>query len=164
MIQHRNKITADFQQKMSRCKEGSCRWKALLSAKREALKKLERRIDQLTNALTKLMAEFDQAEDITFSVLGDLTDIRRKAETGDKDKKANQKINQLPFAQIKQQHSYKSLLRQIYPDKVSEKYSSQTCKPLRDKEQILPGTPGLLALQKLPRDNPGRFKRRQRHH
>lgn len=98
-----------------------------LSAKRKALKKLERRIDQLTNALTKLMAELDQAEDITFSVLGDLTDLRRGSRAGDKGKKANQKINQLPYAQIEQQHAYKSLLRQVYPDKVSEKYSSQTC-------------------------------------
>ncbi|MCL6560682.1 MAG: transposase, partial [Firmicutes bacterium] len=127
LIQYRNKAIAEFQQKMSRCKEGSRKWKALLSAKRKALKKLERQIDHLTNALTKLMAELDQAEDITFSVLGDLTDIRRKSRSGDKGKKANQKINQLPFAQIERQHSYKSLLRQIYPDKASEKYSSQTC-------------------------------------
>ncbi|ACA60084.1 transposase, IS605 OrfB [Candidatus Desulforudis audaxviator MP104C] len=127
LIQYRNKVIAEFQQKMSRCKEGSRRWKALLSAKRKALKKLERRIDQLTNALTKLMAGLDQAEDITFSVLGDLTDIRRKSRSGDKDKKASQKINQLPYAQIEQQHAYKSLLRQVYPDKASERYSSQTC-------------------------------------
>lgn len=127
LVQYRNKVIAEFQQKMSHLKEGSRRWKVLLVAKRDKLKKLERRIKQLTNALTKLMAELDRAEDITFSVLGDLTDIRRKARTGNKGKKANQKINQLPFAQIEQQHSYKSLLRQVCPDRVSEKYSSQTC-------------------------------------
>lgn len=127
LIQYRNKIIAEFQQKMSRCKEGSRKWRALLAAKRDKLKKLDCRIKQLTNALTKLMSELDHAEDITFSVLGDLTDIRRKARTGDKNKKASQKINQLPFTQIKRQHAYKSLLRQIYPDKASERYSSQTC-------------------------------------
>lgn len=127
LIQYRNKIIAEFQQKMSHLKEGSRRWRALLKAKRRALKKLDRRIKQQTNALTKLMAELDQAEDITFSVLGDLTDLRRRSRTGNKGKRANQKINQLPYAQIEQQHAYKSLLRQIYPDKASEKYSSQTC-------------------------------------
>jgi putative transposase len=127
LVQYRNKIIAEFQQEMSRCKEGSRRWKTLLRAKREALKKLDRRIDQLTNALTKFMAELDQTEDITFSVLGNLTDIRRKARTGDKSKLANQKINQLPFAQIEHQHRYKSLLRQVYPDKTKEHHSSTTC-------------------------------------
>lgn len=127
LIQYRNKIIAEFQQKMSRCKEGSRRWKTLLRAKREALKKLNRRIDQLTNALTRFMAELDQAEDITFSVLGDLTDIRRKARTGDKTKVASQKINQLPFDQINHQHRYKSLMRQVYPDKTKEYHGSTTC-------------------------------------
>jgi len=127
LVQYRNKIIAEFQQKMSHLKEGSRKWKVLLNAKRKALKKLDRRIKQMTNALTKLMVEIDEAEDITFSVLGDLTGIRRKSRTGDKSKKANQKINQLPYAQIEQQHRYKSLLRQIYPDKASEGYSSQTC-------------------------------------
>jgi putative transposase len=127
LVQYRNKVIAEFQQKMSHLKEGSRKWKALLTAKRDKLKKLDRRIKQLTNALTKLMAELDRAEDITFSVLGDLTGIKRKARTGDKNRKANQKINQLPYAQVEQQHAYKSLLKQVYPDKASEKYSSQTC-------------------------------------
>lgn len=127
LIQYRNKIIAEFQQKMSRCKEGSRKCKAILIAKRERLKKLDHRIKQLTNALTRFITELDQAENVAISVLGDLVNIRRKARTGDKGKKANQKINQLPYGQIEQQRSYKSLLKQIYPDKVSEKYSSQTC-------------------------------------
>nr|WP_231115156.1 transposase [Moorella thermoacetica] len=127
LIQYRNKTIAEFQQKISRLKEGSRKWKALLKAKRKELKKLERRIKQLTNAVTKLMAEIDAAENIAVSVLGDLGDLRRKARTNDKNKKASQKINQLPYAQIEQQHKYKSLLKQICPDKWSEKYSSQTC-------------------------------------
>jgi putative transposase len=127
LIQYRNKITAEFQQKMSRLKEGSRRWKTLLNAKRKVLKKLDRWIKQLTNALTKLMAELDWTENTAVSVLGDLTDLRRASRTGDKGKKSNQKINQLPYAQIEQQHAYKSLLKQIRPDKGSERYSSRTC-------------------------------------
>lgn len=131
LVQYRNKIIAEFQQKMSRCKEGSRRWKALLKAKRRKLKKPERRIKQLTNALTKLMADLDRAEGIGVSVLGDLAGLRRKARTGNKNKKASQKVNQLPFVQIKQQHSYRSLLGQVRPVKGNEKYSSQTCRDAR---------------------------------
>lgn len=125
--QYRNKKIADFQERMSRCKERSRRWKALLAAKRRFLKKIGRRIRQLTHSLTKFMAELDKSEGVASSVLGDLTNVRRRSRTGDKGKKASQKINQLPFAQIKQQHSYKCLLRQINPESEKETLSSQTC-------------------------------------
>lgn len=109
--QYRNKKLSEFQEKMSRCKEGSRKWKKLLAAKRRFLKRINWRINQLTHSLSKLMAELDKAEGIASSILGDLTDVRRKSKTGDKSKKANQKINLLPFARIKQQHSYKCLVR-----------------------------------------------------
>lgn len=125
--QYRNKKIAEFQERMSRCKEGSRRWKALLAAKRRFLKKIGRRIKQLTHSLTKLMAELDKSEGVASSVLGDLTNMRRRSRTGDKGKKASQKINQLPFAQIKEQHSYKCLLRQINPESEKEMLGSQTC-------------------------------------
>lgn len=127
LVQYRNKVIAEFQQKMSRCREGSRRWKGILKAKRSVLRRLDRRIKQMTHALTKLMAELDFAKGVAVSVIGDLTGVRRRARTGDKSKKANQKINQLPYAQIEQQHAYKSLSRQVLPKPGSERYSSQTC-------------------------------------
>lgn len=148
LIQYRNKTIAGFQQKMSRCREGSRRWKALLNAKRETLKKLDRRIKQMTNALTKLMADLDQAEDIAFSVLGDLTGIRRRARTGDKSKLANQKINQLPFDQIRRQHEYKSLMRQVCPDETKELHSSTTCYECGAKNRSFRVRRGLWACRK----------------
>lgn len=92
LIQYRNKIIAEFQQKMSRLKEGSRRWKVLLNAKLKVLKRLERRIDQQVNVLTKLMADLDQTEGIAFSVLGKLTGIRQKSRTGDKIKRPVKKL------------------------------------------------------------------------
>jgi len=125
--QYRNKKLSEFQEKMSKCKEGSRRWKRLLAAKRRFLKKIDRRIKQFVHSLTKLMAELDRSEGVAWSVLGDLTDVRRRSGTRDKTRKANQKINQLPFAQIKQQHAYKSLLRLVNPKSGKETFGSQTC-------------------------------------
>lgn len=125
--QYRNKKLSEFQEKMSRCREGSRRWKALLSAKRRFLKRIGRHIGQLVHSLTKLMAELDKFEGIATSLLGDLTDVRRRSRTGDKGRKASQKINQLPFDQIRQQHSYKCLMRQVNPGSERETLSSQTC-------------------------------------
>ncbi|SHF55621.1 hypothetical protein SAMN02746089_02147 [Caldanaerobius fijiensis DSM 17918] len=76
----------------------------------EEVKKLERRINQLINSLTKLMSKLDEEENISVSLLGDLTDLRRSAQTGDKNKVASQKINQMPYSKIETQHSYKSLM------------------------------------------------------
>lgn len=127
LVQYRNKISAEFQETMSRLKEKSRRWKALNRAKAKRLKRIERRIKQMLNALTKLMAQLDESQGVSVSVLGDLTDLRRSSHTGDKNKKASQKINQMPYAQIRMQHAYKSLLRQVRPAEVSEKNSSRTC-------------------------------------
>lgn len=111
---------------MSYLEEGSRKWKALLNAKRKVLKKLDRRTKQLTNALTKLIVDIDAAENVTFSVLGDLVGLRRKSRIGDKGNKANQKINQCltpkSGSSINTNHCSNR-----YAPKAREKYGSQTC-------------------------------------
>ncbi len=127
LVQYRNKVIAEFQSRMSKLKDGSKKMKKLSKAKGRILKKLERRINQLVNSLTKLMGVLDKEENISVSLLGDLTDLRRSAETGDKNKVASHKINQMPYSKIENQHSYKSLMKQIQSKKANERYSSQTC-------------------------------------
>jgi len=126
-VQYRNKAVAEFQEKMSRCKEGSCRWRRCLSAKVFRLKKLNRRIRQMEHALTKLFAELDGAEGVAFVVVGDLTDLRRSARTGMKGKKANQKINQMAYDRLQSEQRYKNLMRGIETDPWTEKHTSTTC-------------------------------------
>ncbi|MDN5364543.1 MAG: putative transposase [Eubacteriales bacterium] len=77
LVQDRNKTLAEFQEKMSRLKEGSRRWRRLLAAKIRKLEKLDRRIRQMEHTLTKLFAELDEAEGVAFAVMGNLTDLRR---------------------------------------------------------------------------------------
>nr|WP_245527940.1 transposase [Ammonifex degensii] len=127
LVQYRNKITAEFQEKMSRLKEGSRRWKRCLSAKARALKRLDRRIRQMEHSLTKLFAELDEAEDVAFAVTGDLKDLRRSARTGMKGKKASQKINQMAYDRLAREQRYKNLMRDIETDTWTEKNTSSTC-------------------------------------
>lgn len=127
LVQYRNKILADFQEKMSRLKEGSRRWRRCLSTKVRKLKRLDRRIRQMEHALTKLFAELDGAESVAFAVVGDLTDLRRSARTGMKGKKATQKINQMACERLQSEQRYKNLMRGVQTDPWTEKYTSTTC-------------------------------------
>lgn len=127
LVQYRNKVLAEFQEKMSRCREGSRRWRRLLAVKVRVLKKLDRRIKRMEHALTKFFAELDGAEGVAFAVLGDLTDIRRSARTGMKYKKASQKINQMAYDRLHFEQRYKSMMRGVQTEVWSEKNTSTTC-------------------------------------
>jgi putative transposase len=126
-MQYRNKTIADFQEKMSRLKKGSRRWRRCLSAKIRRLKKLDRRIRQMEHTLTKLFAQLDKAEGVAFVVVGDLTDLRRSARTGMKGRKASQKINQMAYDRLHAEQRYKNLMRGVQTDSWTEKNTSSTC-------------------------------------
>ena len=126
-VQYRNKVTAEFQEKMSRCRVGSRRWRRLLAVKVRVLKKLDRRIRQMEHVLTKLFAELDEVEGVAFAVVGDLTDLRRSARTGMKYKKVNQKINQMAYDRMRFEQRYKNLMRGVQTDTWTEKNTSTVC-------------------------------------
>jgi len=127
MVQYRNKVLAEFQEKMSRLKEGSRRWRKLSRAKARKLRKLDRRIRQMEHALTKLFAELDEAEGVAFAVVGDLTNLRRSARTGMKGRKATQKINQMAYDRLHAEQRYKNLMRGVQTDPWTEKNTSSAC-------------------------------------
>ncbi|RDV82990.1 RNA-guided endonuclease InsQ/TnpB family protein [Ammonifex thiophilus] len=127
LVQYRNKTIAEFQEKVSRLKEGSRRWRRCLSAKVRVLKRLDHRIRQMEHSLTKLFAELDGAEGVAFAVVGDLTDLRRFARTWMKGKKATQKINQMAYDRLRQEQRYKNLMWGIETDAWTERNTSSTC-------------------------------------
>nr|WP_245574427.1 transposase [Desulfovirgula thermocuniculi] len=127
LVQYRNKVLAEFQEKMSRLKEGSRRWRRCFSAKACRLKKLDRRIRQMEHALTKLFAELDGAEGVAFAVVGDLSGLRRSTHTGMKGKKASQKINQMAYDRLHTEQRYKNLMRGVQADTWTERNTSSTC-------------------------------------
>ena len=127
LVQYQNKVTAEFQAKMSRYNEGSRHRKKLLAAEFRVLKKLDRRIRQVEHALTKRLAELDAAEGVALAVVGDLKDLRRSSRTGMKGKKASQKINQMAYDRLQVEHRYKNLMRHVHTDARKEKGTSATC-------------------------------------
>lgn len=126
-IQYRNKILAEFQSKISRLKEGTRRWKKLSAAKARILHKLDHHITHMEHTLTSLFAKLDNQEGIATAVIGDLTDLRRTSRSGDKNKKASQKINQMAYNRIFSEQYYKNLIQGIKTVKHQEKYTSTTC-------------------------------------
>ncbi|ACX51641.1 transposase IS605 OrfB [Ammonifex degensii KC4] len=127
LVQYRNKTIAGFQEKMSRLKEGSRRWRRCLSAKVRVLKRLGRRIRQIEHTLTKSFAGLDEAEGVAFAVVGDLKDLRRSARTGIKGRKASQKINQMAYDRLAREQRYKNLVRGVQTDTWTERNTSSTC-------------------------------------
>lgn len=127
LLQHRNKIIAKFQEKMSCLKKDSRRWKRLSTAKTRRLRKLNHRIKQMEHALTKLFAELDEAEGVAFAVVGDLNDLRRSSRTGMKSKKVSQKINQMTYNRLYVEQQYKNLMRGIRTATWTERNTSSTC-------------------------------------
>ncbi|MBT9281750.1 MAG: transposase [Hydrogenibacillus schlegelii] len=126
-IQYRNKVLAEFQAKLSRLQEGSRRWRRLQAAKARVLDRLDRRIRKMEHAMTGLFARLDAEEGIAVAIVGDLTGLRRSARTGMKDKKANQKINQMAYDRLQFEQKYKNLMFGIRTVPLSEKYTSSTC-------------------------------------
>lgn len=127
LVQYRNKILADFQEKMSRCHRGSCRWRKLEAKKLEKLQRLDRRIRQMEHALTKTLARLDANEDVAVAVMGDLKGLRYSSRTGIKGKKANQKINQMAYNRLQGEQRHKNLIRGIESISKSEADTSSTC-------------------------------------
>jgi len=127
LVQYRNKVLAEFHEKMSRCRESSRRWTRLLAAKARRLRKLERRIKQMEHSLTTLFAKLDAGEGVATAAVGDLKDLRRSTRTGMKGKKASQKINQMAYNRLQSEQRYKSLMRGITAETLTEKNTSSTC-------------------------------------
>ncbi len=127
LVQYRNKALAWFQEALSRCRQGSRRWRRLTQAKAKALRRLDRRVKQVEHALTKLFAELDRAEGVALAVVGDLKGLRDSARTGMKCKKASQKVNQMSYDRLQSGQRYKSLARGVAVEALSEAGTSSTC-------------------------------------
>lgn len=127
LVQYRNKILAEFQSRMSKLKKGSRRWRKLNNVKWRVLKRFDRRIKQMEHALTKQFAELDSTEGVAFTAVGNLTNLRQHCRTGMKNKKANQKINQMAYNRLQFEQRYKNLIRGIETESRPELGTSSLC-------------------------------------
>ncbi len=90
IVQYRNKVNANFQASMSRCRKRSKRWYQLLKAKRRTLDKINAQLKDAEHKITsRFISDCEKAKADTI-VIGDLKGIRDRAKFG---KKSNQKIH-----------------------------------------------------------------------
>ena len=130
--QYRNKFLARINQKISRCKRGSHRWKTLKAAKNRVLTKIKNQIKDVEHKVTSFFVSACRVNRAQTIVLGDLKHIRQSIDYG---KNANQKLHQWNFGKIRSMITYKAENVGIEVKTESEKYTSQTCPACKHKHK-----------------------------
>ena len=124
LYRQRNKVLAEFNQTLSRCKRHSKRWWKLTRRKWKRIRKIDNQIkDALHKQTTKFVLQCAERS-IGMIVLGDLTGIRNNINYG---KRANQKLHQWAFGKITELITYKAKVMGIKVAQIDEAYTSQTC-------------------------------------
>ena len=130
--QYRNKFLAQINQKLSRCRGYSQRWKFLKSTKNRVLNKLANQIRDAEHKITSRFVSACKIARVQTIVLGDLTHIRQSIEYS---KKSNQKLHQWSFGKIASMITYKAKVVGIMVDTESERYTSQTCPSCQNRKK-----------------------------
>ena len=121
---YQNKSKASLNRKLSRCKRGSKRWKKLKHAKNKLLASLRSQLRDMRHKITSRFVSACHARKIETIVIGDIRHIRQSINYG---KKANQKLHQWAFSQIREMLTYKAQAVGIPVVPEDEAYTSQTC-------------------------------------
>ena len=121
---YQNKAIASLNQKLSRCKRGSRRWKKLKRAKNATLAALQSQLRDMRHKITSRFVSTCRERKLETIVIGDIKHIRQSINYG---KKANQKLHQWAFGQIRDMITYKAKAVGIKIDFQDEAYTSQTC-------------------------------------
>lgn len=126
--QYRAKTLAWFQGCTDRCQAGSRRRKKYQEAKYRFLACMDAQIQQMEHALTKSIADISESRDVAEVIVGDLKNLRCSARKGEKNRKANQKINnQMSYARMIAKLDYKHQMRGTRQTKQSERGTSSHC-------------------------------------
>ena len=101
---YREKLKGKFAQRLSKCQKYSKRWWNLTKSKNKQLCNLNNSIKDAIHKITRHFANECKKHRVGIVVIGDLTNIRDNIDYGNK---ANQKLHQWAFAEIKRQLKYK---------------------------------------------------------
>jgi putative transposase len=121
---YQNKVKAKFQQRLSKHKKGSRKYRQLNQRKKKTLKKLDNQIKDILHKQTTKLVQTLKDNDVCTVAIGDVRDIRKNVDYG---AKANQKIHQMLSGQTRAMIEYKCELHGIETVLTNEAYSSQTC-------------------------------------
>ncbi len=123
-IRFRNKELGKLQNKMSRCKKYSKRWKKLNSAKRKLLSKSSNKINDVLQKYTSFLIGYCIKRQLGTIVIGDIKGIRDNINF---DKKSNQNLHSWVFKKLISMIRYKANSVGIKVEYIDESYTSQTC-------------------------------------
>ena len=120
----RNKVIANFQSKIDRCKRGSKQWWHLVKRKWKRVNRIDNQTKDALHKHTNTFVQLCQIHNVGAVAIGDLTGIRNDIDYG---KRANQKLHQWAFAKLTDMIVDKCKAVGIKVKKVDESYTSQTC-------------------------------------
>jgi putative transposase len=121
---YREKSKGSLNRKLSRCERGSWRWKKLKRAKDRILANMRSQLRDMRHKITSRFVSTCHERKLETIVIGDIKHIRRSINYG---KRANQKLHQWAFSQIREMITYKAKAVGISVDTQDEAYTSQTC-------------------------------------
>jgi putative transposase len=122
--QLRNKRHADYTSLLSKCKNGSKRYRKLLKSKTRASAKCYRQQRDILHKASRHVVNFCAANNVNLLAVGDVRDIQDGVDLG---KKTNQKISQWAHGRFKSYLTYKGASLGIHVEEIPEDYSSRTC-------------------------------------
>ena len=130
LVQYRHQFLARINQKISRCKRGSRKYRYLRRTKRRVLEKLANQIRDARHKVTSRFVSACRMKGAKTIVLGDLKHIRKRINYT---KKTNQKLHAWPFAELAAMITYKADMVGIGTEHISEAYTSQECPNCRHR-------------------------------
>ena len=128
----RNKVNAQFQNLISKCKRHSKRYRKLIQRKWKYLHRIDRQIADAIHKHTSKLRDMCVRRGIGTVVIGDLKNIRNNMDYG---RRANQKLHQWPFAKIVSLITYKCQSAGIKVVSCDEAYTSQTCPACNERRK-----------------------------
>ncbi len=129
---YREKFKAKINQKLSRCKRYSKRWKKLKRAKDRTLASLANQLRDMRHKITSRFVSSCRERRIETIVIGDIKHIRQSINYS---KNANQKLHQWSFSKIEHLITYKAKAVGINVETENEAYTSQTCPSCRNRKK-----------------------------
>jgi putative transposase len=125
---YRNKTLKEFQKRISRKKPGSNKRQKFILRKRRFLEKMERRIEYLLHAISKMVTNWCVEHHIKTLYIGTPDGVQKNTRKKKKTRKEIcQQLSNWSFGQLIKKITYKLKLRGVNIQLVEESYTSGTC-------------------------------------
>lgn len=121
---YQNKLKAKLSGLIDKKQRGSKSRKRLVKSKQKQLAKLKNQIKDILHKTTSLIVSTLKSRGVQTLVIGDVRNIRQDLNYG---KKANQKLHQWVFGEVRHMLTCKAVRLGMKVELINEAYTSQTC-------------------------------------